>query len=290
MAREYIVEHDGIVLPKPSSIFSGGLKLSSTQFSTIYKIKYTNSNTQKLCVAKMLNKTTKINEYEIVSKLKHQNILSPIGYYKDIFYTIIYFDFVDGCDLEHYITTHGKLEEPYARSIFVQMLKAIDYCHNTNVIHHDVKLENFLIDHIGNVWLIDFGLSVQLRKHSDHCHHYVGTPTYMAPEILRRVRHSCAVDIWALGICLYYILHGFMPVNTEDKDQLYDDVLNKIPEIDNTLSYSANLLILDMLCKSASKRPTAASCIKHSWIVGFKKRRYRSLSAPTILQQYKNNK
>ena len=115
------------------------------------------------------------------------------------------------------------MPEDEVKIIFRQIVKAIDYCHNQNVAHRDIKLENVLLT-TGDgfsVKLIDFGFSVIVQDDAKLAI-YCGTPSYMAPEIVSKQEYfGKPVDIWSLGVLLYAMLAGTFPFRGRSKRYRY---------------------------------------------------------------------
>ena len=82
-----------------------------------------------------------------------------------------------------------------------QIVSAINYCHANNIIHRDIKPENVMVNNIGTVKILDFGLSMQAKIVKNWS--LIGTPYYMAPEIIQGNAYDCQVDVWSMGVLLY---------------------------------------------------------------------------------------
>lgn len=92
-----------------------------------------------------------------------------------------------------------------------QIIKAIAHCHALGVIHRDIKAENVMINDQGQVKLLDFGLSKNAKSVKDR--EICGTPYYMAPEMIMGDPYDGKVDVWSLGVMLYYTVSGHLPFN-----------------------------------------------------------------------------
>ena len=118
-----------------------------------------------------------------------------------------------GLSLMNYLRTKSgkRLDEEEAKVIFKQIAEGLQYLHQKNVAHRDMKLENILIDEEGNVKIIDFGFSLVTPK-TKPLNVCCGTPSYMSPELMARKNYyGHLVDIWALGIILYILVVGVFP-------------------------------------------------------------------------------
>ncbi len=115
--------------------------------------------------------------------------------------------------LHTYLRSLGnrRLTEEEIKTIFMQICEGLNYCHQKNIVHRDIKLENILLDEKNNVKIIDFGFSVIIEP-DKKLNIFCGTPSYMAPEIAGKVLYKGApTDIWSLGIILYILLCGTFP-------------------------------------------------------------------------------
>ena len=99
--------------------------------------------------------------------------------------------------------------------------------HEQGYAHRDIKLENILMDGDGNPKLIDFGFSTYLRKNKK-VRIFCGTPSYMSPQIIKRVPYSGeAADMWALGVVLFVLLSGSFPFTGRNDKELYSRIKNR---------------------------------------------------------------
>ena len=114
------------------------------------------------------------------------------------------------------------MPELEAKFLWRQVVQAIYYCHQRNVTHRDIKLENILLDETKSVVkLIDFGFSTCI-PHERKIKIFCGTPSYMAPEIVNKTEYcGPPADIWALGVLLFTCLSGCFPYRGATDSQLY---------------------------------------------------------------------
>ena len=117
-----------------------------------------------------------------------------------------------------------KIPETDARKIFIQIMEGLNYIHQKNVAHRDMKLENLLLDSNLNVKIIDFGFSIEnLRDKTMNI--FCGTPSYMAPELAsKKEYYGHLTDIWAAGILLYVMLAGYFPFRGKSLSKLSPNI------------------------------------------------------------------
>jgi len=154
-----------------------------------------------------------------------------------------------------------------------QMFSAIEYIHSLNIIHRDIKAENFLYARDGSVKLIDFGLAVRLRSDSEILKEVVGSAHYIAPEMLDR-RYSKPVDIWSAGILIFLMLYGRYPFDAETDEGVMKKV--KIGGIkweespDFAPSRDISHFLHCLLERDPSRRPSASSVLTEPFLSGSK--------------------
>ena len=142
-----------------------------------------------------------------------------------------------GGDLLSYVRRRRHLKESVAKFIFWQIIRGIQYCHNKNIIHRDIKLENILLDARGQVKICDFGVS-RVVEPGDVIRDKTGTPAYIAPEILKKLGYQgFGVDIWSAGVVLYAMLSGTVPFKANNMQVLHKLIMkgefSKIKDISN---------------------------------------------------------
>lgn len=121
------------------------------------------------------------------------------------------------------------LTEEVGRFFLKQILKAVEYLHENNIIHRDIKLENILIDEDFNLILSDFGLSSRVQR-GQMLEDYIGTSTYMAPEIVQQQKYyGQSSDLFAVGVILFCMMVGTYPFQNQAQptDNHYKYFVNK---------------------------------------------------------------
>jgi MAP/microtubule affinity-regulating kinase len=175
-------------------------------------------------------------------------------------------EYVSGGELHERIVQAQRLCEDEARSVFRQIVCAINYCHERGIVHRDLKADNILLDAHGNVKVIDFGLGTRYsvgQRLIDLC----GAFVYRAPELfLEQPYDGPKVDVWSLGVLLYFMVTGTLPFTGETFMQLRQAILNPRYALPSYLSMSLQNLIILLLTKNPSKRPPLENIMWHPWL------------------------
>ena len=131
----------------------------------------------------------------------------------------------------------------------------MEYLHTNHIVYRDIKPENAMVDHDGYFKLIDMGTAKVINNQRTFT--IIGTPHYMAPEVLRGKGYKYSSDLWSIGICLYEFMCGAVPYaeNAEDPYEIYDEIINKTLRFPLMLKDSrAKLLMHQLLNKNPEGR------------------------------------
>ncbi|KAJ0049672.1 hypothetical protein Pint_16035 [Pistacia integerrima] len=211
-------------------------------------------------------------EIEIMARLSgHPNVVDLKAVYEEKEYVHLLMELCAGGELFHRLEKYGRFPEIQARVIFRQLMQVVKYCHDNGIVHRDLKPENILLATTSSsspIKLADFGLATY-TKSGQNLHGTVGSPFYIAPEVLAG-GYNEAADVWSAGVIMYILLSGMPPFWGKTKSRIFDAVraadLRFPSDPWDHISESARDLIMGMIRVDPSKRLSAAEVLAHSWI------------------------
>jgi len=217
-------------------------------------------------------------EVDILSKVHHPNIIKLEEVFETSEKVFMIMEIIQGGELFDKIVELQSYTEKDASHLVAQILSAVDHLHENGIVHRDLKPENLFLsskEDDAQVKVGDFGLSTFLPTDGSKLTKAVGTPGYIAPEILQTLDENLdgygkEVDLWSVGIIMYILLCGFPPFYAEDDDEAFDQIISgefdfPSPYWDH-ISRDAKDLIKHLLVVEASKRYTTKSALQHPWI------------------------
>ncbi|KAJ1409430.1 Serine/threonine-protein kinase, active site [Sesbania bispinosa] len=160
------------------------------------------------------------------------------------------------------------MSESEAASVMFQLMQAVAHCHRLGVAHRDIKPDNILFDEENRLKLADLG-SAEVFKEGELMSGVVGTPHYVAPEVLAGREYNEKVDVWSAGVVLYGMLAGFLPFRGDSPVEIFEAVLRANLRFPSrafcSVSPAAKDLLRRMLCKDVSRRFSAEQLLRHPW-------------------------
>ena len=248
----------GIVM-KAKSKSNGTLRMTSDEIVAIKLIRKTpNSDNSEL-----------EEEVNNLIQLDHPNIIKLLEVYQNEQYIFLVQEYC-ACPFIDFVKKR-KLNEEDLRVIVKQLLSALHYCHKVGVIHRDIKIQNIMFanpDDITSLKLIDFGLAGRITTES--IYQAMGTAIYLAPEVIIG-EYDERIDMWSLGILIYYTVNGVPPFQGRSARELYQNIvkgssINYVPRIPGA-SEELNDLLARMLRYDKNERISAEHALKHMWVV-----------------------
>jgi len=208
------------------------------------------------------NQEKLLSEIRIHRSLHHSHIVSLDHCFEDTYFVYLIMELCENQSLMDLIKRRKRLSEPEVRYFMLQVITAVQFMHESNIIHRDLKLGNIFINRDLSLKIGDFGLAAKLIDEDDRKKSFCGTPNYIAPELLydKHNGYSYQVDVWALGIIMYSLLFGAPPFQIKggkDTGMIYQ----RIKTLDYTfpahinVSPAAKALIKALLSKSPESRP-----------------------------------
>ena len=204
-------------------------------------------------------------ERRILNTLHHPGIIQLLDYHEEPQRYIMILEFGAGGSLYQRIERDGKLQELECLELFKNLCDAIKHMHGLNVVHRDIKPENILLKssiHLRDVMISDFGYATQ--SFTDELEDIVGTPHYMAPEVMLGLLYGKAVDVWSLGVTTFVSLSGCFPFesNTDmlTRGVTFDDINWTV------ISDEAKDFIRKCLIVKKKQRFLMSELVRHPWL------------------------
>lgn len=231
---------------------------------------------QKLVAVKSITKSGTTEDFlhreiSILKAVNHPNVVDTF----DIFDTAdkyhIVMEYMGGGMLFSQINDREKFSEQETRLVIRQILKGVSYLHSMGIVHRDLKPENVLHVSAGSlqVKLADFGLSNFYEESSEHLMKtMIGTPQFVAPEMIQNEEYGCEVDLWAVGIMMFNLLTGTLPFSEKEVLEKYRSGHFKIGfdrRLWKGISKEGMSLTKQLLCRDVSRRVSAPASLQHDW-------------------------
>ena len=209
------------------------------------------------------------HEVKSLRKVDHPNIVKIYETFADNDYFYIVMEYCSGVELFDYIEHNTNLSEETAAALTKSILGSIKHLHSMKICHRDLKPENIIFDmNSQELKLVDFGLSKVINE-GTYLETKVGTPFYVAPEVLRG-KYNKQCDMWSVGVIAYVLLSGYPPFYGDNNKETYRKILKCEYEFNEDefgrVSTEAIDFVRRLLVPNAEERMTAEEALAHKWI------------------------
>ncbi|KAJ8640345.1 hypothetical protein MRB53_017039 [Persea americana] len=239
-----------------------------------------NKETRELVAMKYIERGRKIDENVAREIINHRSLRHPnIIRFKEVILTpthlAIVMEYAAGGELFERICNAGRFSEDEARYFFQQLISGVHYCHTMQICHRDLKLENTLLDGspAPRLKICDFGYSKSSVLHS-RPKSTVGTPAYIAPEVLsRREYDGKLADVWSCGVTLYVMLVGAYPFEDQDDPKNFRKTITRIMAVQYNIpeyvhiSQDCRHLLSRIFVANPARRITLKEIKNHPWFL-----------------------
>ncbi|BES95101.1 NIMA-related kinase [Nesidiocoris tenuis] len=200
-----------------------------------------------------------LNEVEVLSVLHHPNIISYLGSFEADGMLVIEMEYADGGTLSQYISrAKSPIHELEILSLFKQIVSAIQYMHEHNILHRDLKTANIFLTKDELVKIGDFGISKVMNTKSQ-AHTVLGTPYYISPEMCEGKQYDQKSDMWALGCILYELACREKTFQGSNLPALVNKIMKGSYEpLPTIYSTGLKIMVSDLLQKEPAMRPPAS--------------------------------
>ncbi|EGR30786.1 protein kinase domain protein [Ichthyophthirius multifiliis] len=208
-------------------------------------------------------------------------------------------EYCPGGELYYYLAKNKKFSIELAKFVAAEVVLGMEYLNNTmKIIYRDLKPENVLVSDDGHLKIADFGLSKQIQIQDELCYTFIGTPEYIAPEIIRskqqsdKLGYKISADVWAFGVFLYEIIYGQPPFRDRQRNwySIMKQILTNNPNFTNDFTEDSQNLIKACLNNDPEKRPNWPVIKQHPFFGNIDWQRLYKREYESPLKQFMNKK
>ncbi|OQE08490.1 hypothetical protein PENVUL_c009G09589 [Penicillium vulpinum] len=212
-----------------------------------------------------------VNEIIVMKDSQHPNIVNFLDSFLQESSNELWvvMEFMEGGALTDVIDNNPVISEGQIATICTETCKGLAHLHNQSIIHRDIKSDNVLLDRVGHVKITDFGFCAKLTEHKSKRATMVGTPYWMAPEVVKQKEYGPKVDCWSLGIMAIEMIESEPPyLNEEPLKALYLIATNGTPRLKKPEKLSKELksFLSVCLCVDVHSRASADELLAHEFL------------------------
>ncbi|KAK3082811.1 hypothetical protein FSP39_006009 [Pinctada imbricata] len=267
--------------PRAPSRWRHGPRLGSGAFGEVFQIYDEDTGkvfAMKVVTLENLNAETSKevraleNEIQLLRNFEHERIVNYFGCSQTDHTLNIFMEFMSGGSVKDVLNRYGALTESVTRRHTRQILEGLAYLHKNVIVHRDIKAANILRDNDGNVKLSDFGASKRLQTicSAAGLKSVVGTPYWMAPEVINGEGYGRKADLWSVGCTIVEMLTKKPPwAEFETMAAIYKIAMEERPRFtlpDNVSQDCKDVLSLTFR-RNAQERPSAIDLLNHHWLL-----------------------
>lgn len=257
----------------PTKIYTNMRKIGQGAFGEVYAA--TDSRTGTTVAIKKMSVTPKnmkhlLTEVYIQKTSSHPNIVQYYEGYMVNDYLWVVLEYMGGGSLTAILEGGIQLTEPQMAYCLTESLKALSYIHNLHRMHRDIKSDNILLTEDGQVKLADFGFAVQLTQQQTQRNTVIGTPYWMAPELIEGNDYGPKVDVWSLGIMLREMLEGEPPyMDLPSAKALFLIITKGLPPLNHPQRYTDDLKDFLNCCvhRDPDMRSSTIELLQHPFLL-----------------------
>ncbi|KAI9359517.1 kinase-like domain-containing protein [Pilaira anomala] len=214
-----------------------------------------------------------IKEVNILKTLTHTNVVKYIGFIPTKQYLNIVLEYAENGSLMSTLKAFGAFPEKLVASFCIKILRGLEYLHENQVVHCDLKAANILTTKTGDVKLTDFGVSLNLKIKAVDADSISGTPNWMAPEVIELKGATTKSDVWSLGCTLVELVTGKPPYSDLlAMSAMFHIVEDDYPPLPENISQDMKDFLLCCFQKDPENRSSSTELLQHDWIIKNKKK------------------
>ncbi|KNC96959.1 STE/STE20/PAKA protein kinase [Spizellomyces punctatus DAOM BR117] len=274
MSEAQIMEKLRAVVSKgdPTILYAKVKKVGQGASGSVFVARNTGNNTvvaiKQMDLANQPRKELIVNEILVMKESQHPNIVNYLDSFLVKSELWVVMEYMEGGPLTD-IIDNNTMNEPQIAAICCETIKGLHHLHNRSIIHRDIKSDNVLLDSEGHVKITDFGFCAKLTADRGKRATMVGTPYWMAPEVVKQKEYGAKVDIWSLGIMAIEMIEGEPPyLEEEPLKALYLIATNGTPTLKSPekLSGVFKNFLGRCLEVDVAKRATADELLQHPFL------------------------